>query len=171
MGNLDPLCSSVILSTIAAMALGFFLVVLGGRLLLVGILFAGGDSCFSLVFEHVACFLSACAKNDLLQAMDRRVLVPDEIRQVRKCLQCRCEFPVTVFTQNRSCPFEVRLEFFHIEVDPVDVHCDHTSHSLPRKSFVSGYPRTSFNGRLGLLVWSSLPRPVVSPSTVQFAAR
>jgi len=43
--------------------------------------------------------------------------------------------------------------------------------SLSRKSFERGYPSTSLRERLALYVWSFLPRPVVSPSRIQFAAR
>ena len=48
-------------------------------------------------------------------------------------------------------------------------------HPIPpsnsRKRRVRGKPRTSFFGRLGFIVWSFFPRPVVSPRKCQFAAR
>src|SRR5690242_10690994 len=61
------------------------------------------------------------------------------------------------------------VQFVQVHVDP-PLH-RHIWVRCSRKRGVKGSPRTSLIGRLGLLVWSFLPRPVVTPSHCQFAAR
>ena len=61
------------------------------------------------------------------------------------------------------------VEFFQVHVDPPSYRHNWVRYS--RKRGVKGKPRISLIGRFGLLVWSFFPRPVVSPSSCQFAAR
>ena len=62
------------------------------------------------------------------------------------------------------------VQFLQIHLDAPSLRF-HNWLSNSRKRGVRGKPRTSLIGRFGLLVWSFLPRPVVSPSSCQFAAR
>ena len=61
------------------------------------------------------------------------------------------------------------IQFVQVHLDPLPDRLHWLRYS--RKRRVKGKPRTSLIGRFGLLVWSSLPRPVVSPSSCQLAAR
>jgi hypothetical protein len=61
------------------------------------------------------------------------------------------------------------VQFFQVHLDRPSPR--HIWLRYSRKRGVKGKPRTSLIGRFGLLVWSFLPRPVVSPSSCQFAAR
>ena len=74
------------------------------------------------------------------------------------------------FAQRRTrAAIDDLVQFVQIHVEPPSHRHNWVRYS--RKRGVKGKPRTSLIGRLGLLVWSFLPRPVVSPSSCQFAAR
>ncbi len=62
-----------------------------------------------------------------------------------------------------------RTGWRQVHIDPLS-HADHWLR-YSRKRRVKGKPRISLIGRFGLWVWSFLPRPVVSPSSCQLAAR
>lgn len=74
------------------------------------------------------------------------------------------------FAQRRTrAAIDDLIQFLQIHIDPLS-HGDHWLR-YSRKRRVKGKPRTSLIGRFGLFVWSFLPRPVVSPSSCQLAAR
>ena len=74
------------------------------------------------------------------------------------------------FAQRRArAAIDDLIQFVQVYVD-VPSHRHHWL-SYSRNRGVKGKPRISLIGRFGLLVWSFLPRPVVSPSSCQFAAR
>ena len=74
------------------------------------------------------------------------------------------------FAQRRArAAIDDLIQFVQVHVDPPSHRHNWLRYS--RKRGVKGKPRISLIGRFGLLVWSFLPRPVVSPSSCQFAAR
>jgi hypothetical protein len=74
------------------------------------------------------------------------------------------------FAQRRArAAIDNLIQFVQVHVDPPSYRHNWLRYS--RKRGVKGKPRISLIERFGLLVWSFLPRPVVSPSNCQFAAR
>ena len=89
---------------------------------------------------------------------------------LRHRMQGGFEFLAIGFAQRRlRAAIDDLVQFVQIHVEPPSLLHNWLSNS--RKRGVKGKPRTSLMERFGLLVWSFLPRPVVSPSSFQLAAR
>ncbi len=132
--------------------------------------FGRGLPCARL--DQVACLFSSDAKQNLPQLLDRGLAVLEQIGHVRERFDDLLELRAVLFAQG-PCPgtFQKRVKFLLIHIHPLDRSHHDSSPRSRRKSLRSGYASTSLTGRLGLLVWSSLPRPVVRPRQIQLAAR
>ena len=105
------------------------------------------------------------AQQQLAQLANRCFFVRHQAGQITERLQGRFQLAVLLFAQRRPRPLEQTQQFFAFDFDGLHA-C-----SLSRNRRTSGYTSTSFNERFAWLVLSFLPRPVVCPTAIQFAAR
>ena len=122
------------------------------------------------VGAHRPEFFRLRAKEHCPQSSQGDLLAFDRLGQPDKLVEYRLERGVVFLVQDRLRPFEQRFD-----LSEIDVHRGRRlRHSMAinafRNCFVSGYPMTCLSDRLDLCVRSSLPRPVVVPSSIQLAA-
>ena len=147
----------------------------------------GGGAALSPT-EHLLGLLRARSKQHLPQPFEAGVLRSQLRAQERddagrgvQCIHRRLELAVLLGAQGRLGALDDGGELEHIELDRRGQRrsavrlaaplATHAARSQLRKSAASGRPSTSLMARFIRCVRSSLPRPVVRPRCIQFAAR
>jgi hypothetical protein len=117
--------------------------------------------------------LGALLTQQTAQAIERCLLFLQQLGRTSECVNRCQQLAISLFRQ-RFLPGSLQqgLQLFNRNVNGLDrrrhgIHWFNNS----RKRGVNGSPNTSFTGNLGFLLGAFLPRPVVRPSTIQFAAR
>ena len=129
----------------------------------------------SRTLQHRACFLRGGRfQQHLPQLAQRGVLIGQHPCHLPQRFHRSSQLAVILVVQRlMTCAIHHSFQFFHADINGFRVQLHGFLYWLnnSRKRRCKGRTRTSLRDRFGRSLVESLPRPVVFPTTIQFAAR